>query len=88
MNTSALMDAIGDVLREQIGRVDGDMDALRQQIDDRLSKLDSNLLVKGAAAAVMGANLRALHTVGENVTLRKSKVVSGTLPQFMAGMYE
>jgi hypothetical protein len=77
LSQKQLLEAVGDVLREELG-----------QRDRRIDALDQNLLLKSAAMGILGANLAALRAHAENILLRKSKKLSGPLPTIVAEFVE
>ncbi|SIS72331.1 hypothetical protein SAMN05421759_102642 [Roseivivax lentus] len=93
MKPEAIMDALAKILKDERQRndgklqeVQGDLQSNLKTISDNLQKIDGNVLIKSAAFAVADANLAALKNHAENVLLRKSKHLHGTLPNFAKGL--
>jgi hypothetical protein len=90
---SLVLDAVAQIVKdEQTARqaadaeVKADVSATVQQVMERLNGLDGNLLVKTASVAIADANLAAIKEHAENVLLRRSKHLSGTLPAIAVGV--
>ncbi|WP_159089219.1 hypothetical protein [Tateyamaria sp. Alg231-49] len=82
--TKSILDALGQILKEERASTDKQIGAVAERIDT----LDGNNLVKGAAMAVADSNLAALRTHAENVVLRRSKHLKGDLPAMVKAVFQ
>lgn len=67
-----IMSTMVDVVSEVLKNEQKDRKTALREIQQRLSQLDENSLVKGALYQIFSANIAALKTYAENVELRRS----------------
>jgi hypothetical protein len=83
---SSQIDGRLQALSTSLVRLESLITATKSEFDDRISGLDGNLVLKGSAAAILGANLSARRRFAEDITLRKSVVLSGNPPALIKGL--